>query len=87
MTTKFFKQVKINPEKDFDGNVFGADWFRKHWPALETDEGIILRQFGPDGWWYIWDTENNLMVHDSAFFTDEDMEYLIEVKSSNGVEE
>ena len=65
------RRVKIDPKNDFDEYVFGADSFRRYWPALETDEGVIVRKFGPDGWWYIW------AAHDSAFFTDEDMEYLI----------
>lgn len=76
MTNKT-RRVKIDPKKDFDEYVFGADSFRRNWPALETDEGVIGRKFGPDGWWYIWNTETDWVAHDSAFFTDEDMEYLI----------
>ena len=74
------RRVRINPKKNFD-NVIGADSVRRNWPALETDEGVIvrliLRRFAKNEYWYIWNTETDWVAHDSAFFTDEDMEYLI----------
>lgn len=72
--------VKINPQKNFD-SIFGAECFRKNWPNIETDIGIPVRKFGPDGWWYVWDIERNWLVDETAFFSKEDMKHLIKIEN------
>lgn len=67
-----FMRVKIDPKKNFN-RVFGADCFRQYYPALETSEGVLVHKMGPDGWWYIWDEQENWYVNDTAFFTWEDI--------------
>ncbi len=77
-------RVKINEAANFDGAVFGADCFRKNFPALSTDEGVLVKKMA--GWWYIWDEKENWIVHDTTFFTKEDFEHLtiIRNRDSNG---
>ena len=81
-----FMRVKITTEKNFDA-VFGADSFSQHWPQLETSEGVIVHKMGPDGWWYIWDEQENWYVNDTAFFTWEDIRdhmYIIRKRDEHG---
>lgn len=66
--------VRISDDSAFDG-VFGADCFRKNFPELYTS-GVLLRQFGPDGWWYTWDKEQDWMHDETSFFTKEDLKRL-----------
>lgn len=65
-----FMRVKIDPKKNFN-RVFGADCFRQYYPELQTDEGVLVHKM--NDWWYIWDTNTNWCVHDTAFFTWEDI--------------
>ena len=64
-------RVRIDPNKNF-WTIFGAGCLIENWPELSTDKGVLVKKFG--GWWYIWDTATEWMVHYTAFFTPEDIE-------------
>lgn len=64
-------KVKINPNANFFGCVFGADCFVKNFPKIELD-GIEVKLIGEE--YYV--IENGKPVHDTAFFTKEEMKHL-----------
>ncbi|WPK18651.1 hypothetical protein [Salmonella phage SD-1_S14] len=66
-------KVIINPAGNFFGEVFGADCIVQNFPRIEID-GIDVQQYG--NLYYVVD-ETGSIVHDSAFFTKEEMQHLI----------
>lgn len=65
-------KVIINPNANFFGCVFGADCFIENFPRIEID-GIYVKFM--NGRYYV--VENGKPVHDTSFFTEEEMEHLI----------
>jgi hypothetical protein len=67
------KHQKFNCNiKDMDkfmSFVFGADDFLRHFPQLES---IGVSVYFDDQFYYI--TENNKIVHDTAFFSQEEVD-------------
>lgn len=68
------KQFRV---KDLDGfdNVFGADDLLRIFPALTT-RGVPLVKQGD--FYYVVDSKGN-RVHDSCFFSEDEMKYMEEV--------
>jgi len=66
------KQLYVVKDKDgFTNSVFGADCFLKFNPEISTT-GVELKQIGK--FYYI--IENGEPVNDTAFFSQEEMQYL-----------
>lgn len=66
-------KVVINPAGNFFGEVFGADSIVHNFPRIEID-GIEVQLYG--NLYYVIDDTGSI-VHDSAFFTEEEMKHLI----------
>lgn len=66
----------IRDREDFLNYVVGADSFLEYWPELETT-GVEITFIEEHH--YI--TSNGKMVNDTAFFTEDEMQYLISVES------
>lgn len=65
-------KVKIDPTKNFDGEVFGSEDLLHNFPELET-VGIEVRLI--DDLYYI--IKNGKIAGDCCFFSPEEMENLI----------
>ncbi|HET8688478.1 MAG TPA: hypothetical protein VFM18_17845 [Methanosarcina sp.] len=63
-------KVKIKDRDGFD-NVFGADCFLECFPELLTT-GVEVRRH--NDFYYVF--RDGKFVHDSSFFTEEEMQYL-----------
>lgn len=61
---------KVKNKDDFM-LVFGADSFLEYWPQLLTT-GVELKELS--GCYYI--VINGVIAHDTAFFTEDEMQYL-----------
>lgn len=73
------KQVKVVDVPKFEANVFGGHCFLSNFPEITTT-GVTVRHsthYGRNCWHVI---ENDVRVHDTSFFTEEEMVYLEEVK-------
>lgn len=61
------------------GNVFGAQCFIEYWPEILTTGIRVQKGAGRrSDWWYVVD-EQGKKIHDTSFFTEEDMQYLEKV--------
>lgn len=69
-------KVIIDTEQNFMGAVFGADCFVEYFPEIRST-GIEIKQFGNR--WYVMNTDGK-RVHDTCFFTEEEMVHLKEIK-------
>lgn len=67
-------KYKIKDLDGFTNCVFGADSFIENFPEIEST-GVELQKFGD--FYYV--MINGKKAHDSAFFSEEEMQYL-EVK-------
>ena len=61
--------------KDLEGfwNVFGAEGFVKNFPELLNGKGIEIKKH--NDFYYVVD-ENGDILHDSCFFSEEELQYL-----------
>lgn len=68
--------MKVKANKNF-GQVFGADSFIQHWPEILTT-GIEVQKDG--SLYYV--MVDGKQVHDSAFFSEEELTNCLEVLSA-----
>lgn len=70
--------ARINPRRNFSGEVYGADDLLKNFPDLRADmPGVYLEQDEEDtNLYYILDDDFN-RVHDTAFFSTDEMSHLV----------
>lgn len=66
--------VTIKNKQEFMRSVFGAESFVEYWPELETS-GVTVRKES-NGHYYILDECKPHTGNDTAFFTEEELEYL-----------
>ena len=69
--------------KDLDGflnHVFGADCFVEDFPVLLTEKGVPVKKINE--FYYIIDDQGNI-IHNTCFFSDEEMECLELTQSQN----
>lgn len=67
--------MKVKAKSNFY-NVFGADSFIQHWPEILTT-GIEVQKYG--SLYYV--MADGKQVHDSAFFSEEEITNCLEVLS------
>lgn len=73
------KTVKVVDAPTFAANVFGGDCFLTNFPAILTTGVRVMQRWGYGHQsWYVID-ENNNAYHDSTFFSEKEMKYLVEV--------
>lgn len=70
--------ANVDPNRNFNGEVFGADDILKHFPDIRPDEpGVYLEQCSEDPDLFYILTDDFKRVHDTAFFSTEEMKHLI----------
>lgn len=67
-------KVRVSDVNRFISSVFGADDIIKYFPAILTT-GVEIQKI--DEFYYI--CENGKPAHDTAFFSDEEMDSLIQI--------
>lgn len=67
-------KFKITDLDLFKRRVFGADSFLQYWPQLTTT-GIEIEKLGD----YFYIMINNQIANDTAFFNEDEMQYLEKV--------
>lgn len=73
------KTVKVVDPATFSVRVFGGDCFLTNFPQILTT-GIRVQQcwgYGHQSWYVI--DENGNRYHDTSFFSEKEMKYLVEV--------